>query len=108
MGERTSHAPGTFSWADLATTDPDAAKTFYAGLFGWEFEDMPAGDEEAQMPSFWMACFGCENADATVDAVRAAGGQVYMPPFAAGPGRYAVVADPQGAAFTVYAGEFQD
>src|SRR5437763_917386 len=27
--------PGTFSWAELLTTDTDAAKTFYAAVFGW-------------------------------------------------------------------------
>ena len=27
MGERTSYAPGTFSWAELATSDQDAATT---------------------------------------------------------------------------------
>ena len=43
MGERTSYESGTFSWADLATTDPAGAKAFYAGLFGWEFDDMPFG-----------------------------------------------------------------
>ncbi len=41
MGERSECAPGTFSWTDLATTDQDAAKAFYTGLFGWEAEDMP-------------------------------------------------------------------
>ena len=41
MGERTQYVPGTFSWTDLATTDPDAAKAFYAALFGWQAEDMP-------------------------------------------------------------------
>src|SRR5919204_723087 len=45
MGERTDYEPGTFSWVDLGTTDPEAAKAFYAGLFGWEFEDVPVGDE---------------------------------------------------------------
>ena len=40
MGERTSHAPGTFSSVDLATSDSDAAKSFYGGLFGWQSEDM--------------------------------------------------------------------
>ena len=44
MAERTSYETGTFSWADLSTTDPDAAKSFFAGLFGWECEDMPAGE----------------------------------------------------------------
>ena len=41
VGERTEHAPGTFSWAELATTDTAGAKTFYTSLFGWEAEDQP-------------------------------------------------------------------
>src|ERR671924_16979 len=40
-GERTEHSPGTFSWADLGTTDPEGAKAFYTGLLGWEPEDNP-------------------------------------------------------------------
>jgi predicted enzyme related to lactoylglutathione lyase len=43
MAERTSYESGTFSWIDLATTDQDGAKAFYAGLFGWECEDTPVG-----------------------------------------------------------------
>lgn len=39
MGTRTSYAPGTFCWIDLSTSDPDAAKGFYAELFGWEYDD---------------------------------------------------------------------
>ena len=39
MGERTGYAPGTFSWADLSTTDTEGAKAFYTGLFGWDTED---------------------------------------------------------------------
>ena len=35
MSQITTHAPGTFSWVELGTTDADAAKRFYAGLFGW-------------------------------------------------------------------------
>ena len=31
----SSHAPGTFSWVELATTDPKAAVSFYRSLFGW-------------------------------------------------------------------------
>ena len=44
MGERTRYESGTFSWVDLATTDQDGAKAFYAGLFGWEYDDQPIGD----------------------------------------------------------------
>ena len=44
MARFTSHAPGTFSWIDLATSDQDAAKTFYASLMGWENIDVAIGD----------------------------------------------------------------
>jgi predicted enzyme related to lactoylglutathione lyase len=44
MGKRERYEPGTFCWVDLATTDPAGAKAFYGGLFGWEAEDMPAGE----------------------------------------------------------------
>ena len=43
MTEGMTHAPGTFCWVDLGTTDAAAAKRFYTGLLGWEAEDMPAG-----------------------------------------------------------------
>ena len=36
--------PGAFSWSELLTTDPAAAKAFYSKLFGWSTKDM-------QMPS---------------------------------------------------------
>src|SRR5919107_454012 len=39
MPERTSYEPGTPSWVDLGTSEPDAAKEFYRSLFGWEAED---------------------------------------------------------------------
>ena len=34
---------GVFVWHDLLTTDPDAAKRFYGGLFGWTFTDFDVG-----------------------------------------------------------------
>src|SRR3954453_24164775 len=43
MGERTSYAPGTFSWAELVTSDVDPAKTFYTTLFGWDYDERPLG-----------------------------------------------------------------
>ena len=51
MGTRESYEPGTFSWAELATTDAEAAKTFYTTLFGWEFEDMETGGPVYSMAS---------------------------------------------------------
>ena len=44
MAERTSYPAGTFSWAELATSDADAAKAFYGDIFGWDFVDNPVGD----------------------------------------------------------------
>ena len=41
-----SHTAGTISWADLVSTDLDAATAFCTGLLGWATEDlpMPGGD----------------------------------------------------------------
>ena len=45
MSERTSYAPGTPCWVDLATPDLDAAASFYGGLFGWEIPELPNSAE---------------------------------------------------------------
>jgi len=45
MPKKTSHEPGTFSWVELVTTDAAAAKKFYAGLFGWSYDDAPVGPD---------------------------------------------------------------
>src|SRR5689334_13299190 len=39
----TQHAPGTFCWPELSTTDPTAAKKFYGTLFGWQADDQDMG-----------------------------------------------------------------
>ena len=36
--------PGKFIWHDLITHDVSAVKLFYAGVFGWRFEDLPGTD----------------------------------------------------------------
>jgi predicted enzyme related to lactoylglutathione lyase len=45
MSERTSYAPGTPCWVDLATPDVDAAERFYGALFGWEIPELPNSAE---------------------------------------------------------------
>jgi predicted enzyme related to lactoylglutathione lyase len=121
MGERTRYAPGTFSWVDLATTDPAAAKAFYGRLFGWEGDDMPAGegmtytmlrlgdkyvaglseqreDERAQgVPPHWSCYVTVDDVDAVAARAGELGGSLLAPPFdVLDSGRMAVVADPQG------------
>ena len=39
------HAPGSFCWIELATTDGPGAKKFYSELFGWEAQDSPVGPD---------------------------------------------------------------
>jgi predicted enzyme related to lactoylglutathione lyase len=41
----TEHAPGTFCWVELATTDAAAAKSLYSQLFGWDYVDNPMGPD---------------------------------------------------------------
>jgi predicted enzyme related to lactoylglutathione lyase len=124
MSEITSYAPGTPCWADLASPDLDAGVEFYAGLFGWEVPpsenaEQTGGYRRAQLggadvagmmplmqegqPPAWSTYVSVEDADATADAVREAGGQVLAPPMdVMDLGRMAVFADPAGAVFGIW------
>jgi predicted enzyme related to lactoylglutathione lyase len=123
MTVRTSYRQGTPSWVDLQTTDQAAAKAFYAGLFGWTYDDQPMPDgpvysmaklgghdvaaiaaqspelAAAGAPPMWNTYIAVDSVDDTVAGVEAAGGQVAMAPFdVMDAGRMAFVLDPGGAA----------
>lgn len=126
MPERTEYSHGTPSWVDLQTTDQDAAKKFYSGLFGWKYDDMPAGpgvvysmaklrDHEvcaiaplgdqaaAGVPPHWNCYVTVTDVDASAAAVPDAGGTVIAPPFdVMDAGRMAIVSDPTGAVFSLW------
>jgi predicted enzyme related to lactoylglutathione lyase len=127
MGERTSYETGTFSWVDLGTTDQEGAKAFYAGLFGWEYEDMPIGDganytmcriegkdvaaiatqsdQERQqgIPPHWNSYVTAHDLDERTARIGELGGNVIMPPFdVLEAGRMALAADPTGAVFLMW------
>src|SRR3954466_4352156 len=123
MGERTSHAPGTFSWADLGTSDADGAKVFYGGLLGWEFEDMPVPEappysmatiggrtvaalyamRDEQAPPAWLSYVTVEDPEAIAVRATDLGGRVISEPFdVMEAGRMAVLQDPTGAVFAVW------
>jgi predicted enzyme related to lactoylglutathione lyase len=123
--DQVKYAPGTFSWVDLGTTDANAAKKFYGGLFGWTFDDQPSGpgmtysmcklgDEHvcalytmdkamAGMPPFWLSYVTVEDADATAKKVAQNGGKVMKEPFDVMTfGRMAVITDPSGGSLAVW------
>src|SRR5918999_1055200 len=103
MGERDSYAPGTFCWADLGTTDADAAKAFYTRVFGWEAVDSPVSDdgtyttfkldgrdvaalyemgeqERSSLMPHWSSYVAVEDVDALAPRVRELGGEVLAEP----------------------------
>ncbi|MBI3073951.1 MAG: VOC family protein [Deltaproteobacteria bacterium] len=114
---------GRFVWNDCLTTDVKRATAFYTELFNWKVEQFPVGGGtynmiklgneglggiEAQKapgaPSAWLPYLGVENVDAWVKQVTAAKGTVVVAPtlISKEVGRFAVVADPQGAVIAGY------
>ena len=127
MGERRQYAPGTFCWVDLATPDPAQAKSFYAGLFGWEAEDMPAGDQgvytmlrkdgkyvgalyeqfpeqrEQGIPPNWLSYVTVDDVGRIAGRARDLGATVMQEPMdVLDVGRMALVADPEGAILALW------
>jgi uncharacterized protein len=118
MAKRSSYPHGTFSWIDLATTDAQAAKAFYARLFGWEYVDMPAGEgmiysmaqiggdpvaalaqqDLDEAPPHWNSYVTVDDVDGLAPRVAELGGTLVAEPFdVLDAGRMAVLSDPTGA-----------
>jgi hypothetical protein len=127
MQEVRTYPSGTFSWVDLATTDAAAAKQFYTQLFGWQANDMPAGDQgiytmltledkevaalyqmsEEQrtqgVPPHWLSYVTVEDITAATEKASAHGGSVLAPPFEVmEAGHMALLQDPTGATFALW------
>jgi uncharacterized protein len=126
-GAALVNEPGSLSWNELNTRDLAGAKEFYGAVFGWGFDDMtneggetytmvmvgerPVGgilDLEgrgvpAEIPPHWQLYFAVEDADATIEAAKEAGGGVMMEPIDIPFGRFAILTDPHGASFAVIA-----
>ena len=127
MAEFSSHAPGTFSWVELATTDQKGGVAFYRALFGWDVSDRPIGQNEiysmlqmrgkevaaayTQMsderrlgvPSHWNLYITVESANDTAKRAEGLGAKVLAPPFdVMDVGRMAVLQDPTGAVFCIW------
>jgi uncharacterized protein len=121
MNQRT-YPHGVPCWIDTEQPDVEAATGFYAGLFGWTFEDvMPpgapgryliarlGGEDVAGLGSgqdgttAWNTYVSVDDADAAVPHLVAAGATVLSPPADAGEGgRSAALADTEGAGFRLW------
>ena len=122
MPTRDGYAEGIPSWADLATSDVEGAKTFYNALFGWDYteEETDSGPymmasqkglsaagigglQDENMASVWSTYLATDNADATAEKIKEAGGTLMMEPFdVMDAGRMAFATDPTGAVFGIW------
>jgi uncharacterized protein len=123
----TQHAPGTFCWPELMTSDQNAAKQFYAAVFGWKINDLDLGkdgvytifeldgkdvaaaftlqpEQRAQgMPPYWGSFVSVANVDESAKRAVSLGGKLMLEPFdVMDKGRMAVVLDPIGATFSLW------
>jgi len=113
----------TFAWAELSSRGVDKAIPFYQKVFGWtpkanemgpdappytEFQlggESVAGGQEmqsmvpAQVPSYWLVYFAVDDVDKSFKTATQAGAKETVAPMDFPGGRFAIVSDPQGAAF---------
>jgi uncharacterized protein len=114
-------APGDFFWNELWTADPKKATAFYADVGGVTIEDVPMGEmtyhvlrtgavaragvmrsPDPRIPTHWLPYVQVANADQTVARAKRLGGEIKMEPQDIPTiGRFAVLADPTGAAIAV-------
>ena len=133
FGAQITNEPDTYSWNELMSRDVDTAMAFYSEVFGWEYDSMDMGpggiynvikggesgglgglmsmpDEvPAEVPNHWATYFTVSNIDATIEKIKAAGGQIVNGPFPIpGVGHTAIVHDPAGGNFSLMQPEAQE
>ncbi|MGH2723455.1 MAG: VOC family protein [Actinomycetota bacterium] len=116
MAEVGSYPDGAFCWVDLGTTDVPGASAFYRELFGWDIEDLPAGEGTYTMCRLrgktvagihhhdedegisWSSSISVGDVDATAATAQDLGAAVLVEPTdIPGAGRTSAIRDPGGA-----------
>lgn len=116
---------GAYGWAEVFTRDPDTADAFLAKVFPYQVQKiadehvdfkvfsvgdksnvvlgrMKMGDEfPPGIPSYVNVYFVVDDVDATVKKASDLGAKLQFGPMSSPYGRFAALADPQGANFTV-------
>jgi hypothetical protein len=123
IGARRQGEFNTLCWVELACKDPYKQETFYCKVFPWttQVSDMPEIEytewqidgqsiggmmaimpEWGDIPPHWMPYFRVANCDTFTEKAQTLGAQICIPPSDIPTvGRFAVVADTQGASFAV-------
>jgi uncharacterized protein len=125
IGAELVNVPGALCWNELATPDLEAARAFYSGLFGWEFNAFEGGDmpyftiqngdasnggmraPQPGEPPYWLVYFATEDTDAALAKAGELGGSALGPAMDLAMARIGLARDPQGAVFALYAGDLQ-
>jgi len=127
MPDFSEHAPGTFCYVELVTTDPEAGGSFYNSLFGWNRSDQDMGEHgiytqfmlrdkitgamyklppelaSQNVPPHWGLYIAVADVDASTRKVAELGGKVVLGPMdVMDAGRMSVLSDPQGATFCLW------
>lgn len=121
IGAEVVNEHGALTWNECQTPDVAAAAKFYGELFGWGTDEMDMGPQGTytvftldadgvaggmtppmdEVPPHWSTIFAVDDTDGCVETARQAGGSIIVEPFDIPIGRQAVIADPQGAVFSV-------
>jgi predicted enzyme related to lactoylglutathione lyase len=123
LGAQLVNEPGALIWNELSSSDVAQSKAFYSAVFGWGWggsndyaEPQVSGrtigglmprrpDMPAAVPDSWLVYFGSADVDGDVKKATDLGASVIAPPAdIPGTGRFAVLMDPQGAAFALFQG----
>ena len=121
-GVRLANEPGSLTWSENMSRAYADNQAFYGSVFGYHFGDIGAegikyatldidgrpvggigeiGAGEPEVPAYWGTYFAVADTDAAVARVLELGGRLIEPAWDSPYGRMAVVADDQGAVFSV-------
>jgi predicted enzyme related to lactoylglutathione lyase len=113
---------GALTWNEHMSGDFDAAKAFYRAVFGYDYQDVSEGgfryamllvdgrevggigqhpENAAPASAGWWTYFAVDDTGAAVNLVAELGGSIVRPIRDSPYGRIAIVADNQGAVFSV-------
>ena len=126
LGCQLVNEASAYAISALHTPEPEVAARFYREVFGWDVDEFEPGVSLFRLPGYiggepgqpvpldvvavmarddgparWSVDFWVGDADAVAARAPELGGGVVVPPFDSVPTRQAVIADPDGAVFSV-------